>query len=402
MKRALPRRALGGGKLECVERRPGQKSYRIDFRDENGDRHRRQLSTDIEVAKQASRELIRDRDLALNGFAVPSKRDPTLSDLSVAYLADLKMHVSPKHAENKGGRLARALKLVDAVRVSDITPLKAAKLQNDLAGRGLSNTTANMHVTAIGGMLNWAVNMRMIDENPIKCVKPLPTSEKYLRYRRRALSEAEIIRFFDAAAEDDRISSACAGRVVPQAIYWRTLVETGMRFGEARTLTWSDLDLEQGLIHLRAENTKSSKHRAIPLRPELIAELRGLLELHGRLRGRAIVGSDCVFLSPRGQPMTYASNNANRVLHRLLAAAGIPRKDANGKKIDLHAMRHTFGTRLGRCKVPLVVTQKLMGHANSALTAKVYTHIETEDTRSAIEALPPAPTNGNAQKRRSA
>lgn len=398
----MPRHALGGGKLECVERIPGRPTYRIDFRDEDGKRHRKQLSTDLEVAKQASRELIRDRDLALNGLAVPSRRDPTLAELSVAYLADLKMHVSPKHAENKGGRLARALKLVDAVRVSDVTPLKAAKLQNDLAGRGLSNTTANMHTTAIGGMLNWAVTMRMIDENPIKHVRPLPITERHLKYRRRALSEVEIERFLKAASEDDRCQMEARVRDVPQALFWRTLIETGMRYGEAGTLTWADVDFAQGAIHLRAENTKSSKDRTIPVGAGLLADLTSLQDLHCRLRARPITLQERVFLSPGGTPMKYASNNANKVLRRVLALAGIARTDETGRKVDLHALRGTFATRLARNGIALTVTQKLLGHADPKLTAKAYTKLEVADARMAIQSLAPAPTSDNAQRLRRA
>lgn len=387
MKRALPRRALGHGKLERIERIPGQPTIRFDYRDADGKRHRRQLSNDPEVAVRVAQDLIRDRDLALHGH-VPDEKNPVLAELAEAYLADLRLRVSAKHALNKAGRLSRALALVDAVHVNDLTPLKAVKLQTDLVARGRGNVTSNMHLHAIGGMLTWAVGMRLILANPIKAVRPLPITERYLKHRRRALSEAEIGRFLEAAATDDRVSAFQASRSVPQLPFWRAMVCTGMRFGEARTLTWSDVDFDRGVLHLRPENTKSSKHRVIPLHAELLADLRSLRAHHECLRGRDLAGGDLVFLSPRAQQLAYASNNSNRILRRLLGRAGIPRKDSSGQKIDLHALRVTFGTRLGRQNVTLVVAQKLMGHADPKLTAKTYTRIETADTRAAIDALP--------------
>ena len=100
--------------------------------------------------------------------------------------------------------------------------------------------------------------------------------------------------------------------------------------------------------------------------------------------------------------MKYASNNANKVLRRVLLLAGIARKDETGRKIDLHALRGTFATRLARNGIALTVTQKLLGHADPKLTAKAYTKLEVADARQAIETLPPAPTNDNAQRLRRA
>ena len=40
---------------------------------------------------------------------------------------------------------------------------------------------------------------------------------------------------------------------------------TGMRRNELFTLEWSDVDLEAGLIYLRAKNTKTKRARTLPL-----------------------------------------------------------------------------------------------------------------------------------------
>lgn len=39
----------------------------------------------------------------------------------------------------------------------------------------------------------------------------------------------------------------------------------------------------------------------------------------------------------------------------------------------------------------MLVTQKIMGHSDPELTAKVYTHLELEDLREAADALDPLP-----------
>ena len=65
----------------------------------------------------------------------------------------------------------------------------------------------------------------------------------------------------------------------------------------------------------------------------------------------------------------------------------IARTDEDGRKLDIHALRHTFGSRLARNGVGLVQVQRLMGHSDPKLTAQVYTHLDVEDLRSAIETM---------------
>ena len=85
--------------------------------------------------------------------------------------------------------------------------------------------------------------------------------------------------------------------------------------------------------------------------------------------------------------MMRATNNAMRVFNRLLTRGGIPRVDDDGRKLDIHSLRHTFGSRLARRGVGLVQVQRLMGHSDPKLTAQVYTHLDVEDLRKAVEAV---------------
>jgi hypothetical protein len=48
-------------------------------------------------------------------------------------------------------------------------------------------------------------------------------------------------------------------------------------------------------------------------------------------------------------------------------------------------MRHMAASRMARRGVTLPVTQRLLGHTDPKLTAKVYTHLEVDDPRDAVE-----------------
>lgn len=67
----------------------------------------------------------------------------------------------------------------------------------------------------------------------------------------------------------------------------------------------------------------------------------------------------------------------------------LPKFDERGDKIDIHALRHTIASRLARNGVGLSQAQKLLGHSDPKLTAAIYTHLEAEDLRAAVECLPP-------------
>jgi integrase len=295
--------------------------------------------------------------------------------------------------------------VIGRARVRDLRPADVVQLRVQSLARGASNRTANLVVTRIQAGLRWAVENGIIAANPLARLKGLPTTADHQRYRRRALSEAEIDRFLAAAAEDDRENELRAGLDgivrVPQVPLWRLLVETGARWNEARQVRWADVDLGKRLLVLRAENTKSRKQRVIPLRAELVAVLVELRARHESLYGRLPNVADLVLLSPEGAAWGRPSNNPMRILDRVLRRAGIAKVDQLGQKLDLHALRHTFASRLARSGAALMHAQRLLGHSDPKLTAQVYSHHDAEDLRAAVERLGGANTDGGWARRAS-
>jgi integrase len=76
--------------------------------------------------------------------------------------------------------------------------------------------------------------------------------------------------------------------------------------------------------------------------------------------------------------------------------AGILKRDERGRTVDVHAMRHTFGTHLSEAGVPLRTAQAAMRHSNPALTANIYTDPKLLDVAGAVDSLPILRTNGQA------
>jgi len=277
--------------------------------------------------------------------------------------------------------------------IAELKAMDVLRFRNALKAKGASHATCNSYTHhTFEAMRRWAYEAGLTSSNPVHGLKRLPQSRECATFRRRALTEEEIPRFLAAAEADDeefrKIELLREVRRIPQTPLWIGFLETGARWNELRQLTWRDVDFERPVLTLRAENTKSKKTRAIPLREALLARLRGLGELQASLLGQAPQRTGHVFLSPQGLAWAQTSRNPMRIFNRVVNRAKIPRVDAEGGKIDIHALRHTFASRLCRAGVGLVHAQNLLGHSDPRLTAAIYTHLDVEDLRRAVQTLP--------------
>ena len=62
-------------------------------------------------------------------------------------------------------------------------------------------------------------------------------------------------------------------------------------------------------------------------------------------------------------------------------------KDAKVKRITAHGLRHTSATLLLEAGVSLKVVQERLGHADGAMTLRVYTHVSEGQQAKAAEQL---------------
>ena len=89
-----------------------------------------------------------------------------------------------------------------------------------------------------------------------------------------------------------------------------------------------------------------------------------------------------------------------KILNRDLKAAGIPKRDDRGRTVDVHALRHTFGTMLSKAGVSPRVAQAAMRHSSIDLTMNVYTDPRLLDVQGAVESLPHISTTADPNENR--
>ncbi len=156
-----------------------------------------------------------------------------------------------------------------------------------------------------------------------------------------------------------------------------TILNTGMRKGEALTRNWADVrwhDGETGSILVAAHpeigfKVKTRRVRTIPLSPELRTELE---RAHTRV-DRPERG--WIFPSPRNpwKPRT----TFNKSLARACGRAGLP-------KVHPHALRHAWASRLAMEGVDRWTLMQLGGWKDGRVLDEIYAHVTSQHVRDAV------------------
>jgi len=121
------------------------------------------------------------------------------------------------------------------------------------------------------------------------------------------------------------------------------LANSGMRVDEMKTVTWRNVDLEQGYVTLESAGKTRSSRRVVVRQTGVNAlkRIRARREawLDAEGENARIKPSEPVFALPNGKPVS----NFKRGFDALVEAAGIE-AGANGDKHALTSLRHTYAT----------------------------------------------------------
>ena len=180
-----------------------------------------------------------------------------------------------------------------------------------------------------------------------------------------------------------------------RALTYKMLVLTGLRLNELRSLTVGQLELEGRVAFavLAPADEKAGRGAEIPLRPDLVADLRDWLgeRLDAARDAAKAKGLPLPARLPDDAPLLNVPTGLVTALNRDLRVAGIPKRDDRGRVLDIHALRHTFGTHLSKGGVAPRVAQAAMRHSTLELTMNTYTDPRLLDVAGALDVLPALP-----------
>ncbi|OQA03102.1 MAG: site-specific tyrosine recombinase XerC [Planctomycetes bacterium ADurb.Bin401] len=346
--------------------------------------------------------------------------------------------VSVAHRINVKRQLEKLINDCKFKRLIDITRDSMERWMNNSEKTGMGARTRNTYRAAIVGFANWCVETDRMAANPLS---RLCAADEHAdkRKQRRALTEEELNRLFTAAklrplAEYGRKSLplpaekrkghkswhkeplvfekleelANTGREVlkdnpdlisemewlgyERSLIYKVLALTGLRKSELASITIGQvwLNTKQPYLELKAKDEKAGRGAQIPLRNDLASEIKQYMkDKLLRLQNESKKKENAIPAHlPAALPLFDMPDSMVGIFDRDIAAAGIAKEDERGRTLDVHALRHTFGTHLSKAGVAPRVAQAAMRHSSIHLTMTVYTDPSLLDVAGAINALP--------------
>jgi integrase len=319
---------------------------------------------DREVARKRLRAIVVEKQREAEGIVAPKAvrvaAGSQLGQLVNDYEADLRgRELNPKHVRDTTTRVRRMIAENNWKVLSDIRADGFVKWRATLQ---LSPKTKKEFHLSANAFLNWLVQTDRLMLNPLAKVPHVETRGKQVRPC-RAFTEEELQRLF-----------AVAGR---RRLAYQMLLYTGQRKSEVRSLMWADLHLDEAKPYalFRESTTKDKDKRAVPLRPEIVEQLKALRPKPDEAHSL-------------GKPIFWFRWPTYDILRGDLNRAGIVRVDALGRSVHFHSFRKTWQTLGVRYGINQRVAQEVLGHSDANLTAKVYTDVPALALHAEIAKLP--------------
>ena len=308
--------------------------------------------------------------------------EPTRLDLA-AYLEDW---LKRKEAEGRKPKTLHdyrrmvqqeIIPTLGSTALRDLSPSAIQRWQDTLAPSAQSHraTTAALAYRVLRSALSDAARLGLVAANPALRARPALRSPR--KRQGFTLAEAQAI-----------LNAAQGERLAPLFAF---LLHAGLRLGEALALRWSDVDMEGGIIVVRAnrvlvggrmvEGTPKSRlgSRRFALPGPALAALREQRALQAQEAGSDMAPSwsreGWVFSTSSGGALQ--SNNVDRAFRRVRARAGVP-------ALPLHSLRHATASVLLAAGVPVPVAAKMLGHSVAMFT-ETYADLLVEATKDAAQ-----------------
>lgn len=258
--------------------------------------------------------------------------------------------------------------------MNEYTPIGALDLAfcRTLRDTLIQNLSRAMAIAVFGhfkAILNYAVLTEKLSSSPAQGLSIKRDRLKQKKATMTIYSSEQVRQFITHTTK-----SRWRHRLLP-----RLLHETGMRVGEARALTWDNVDFDHKVVSITCavnrhqreiDDVKSyESFRRIRISDEMVQDLEALRER----------GLSHYVLSEGGKIHSY--RNLLSRYHKLQTEANLP-------CVGFHAARHFCASRMIASGCSALVLRKHLGHDSVETTLKIYGHLFEEK-----EALSETPVN---------
>lgn len=282
--------------------------------------------------------------------------------------------------------ISRIKALLTECGVKTVADFDGSKVLNTLSKwrsrkkKSISVGSSNHYLVAIKGFTRWLWTEKRTTEDVFVNLKKLNSQTDRRRVRRPMTSE-EIGRLIWVTSESRKTYRGSNWKLNPsdRVLLYSIALYTGLRSIEIGSLKVSSFDLETKTVTVEASNTKNRKKASLPIHPTLFELLKSRFE-----------SDPNIFSTP--QSLLFSGLNPlhripGKVFVRDLRRAGIALRDSQERVLDFHSLRYTFITSLALAGVHPAKAQRLARHSDINLTMSVYTQLDVDDLRGAVDLI---------------
>lgn len=257
------------------------------------------------------------------------------------------------------------------IYLKDLRPIMYQKFINHLKDQGYSKRTVEIIHGTMFNACEKAVILNKIEKNPCLGVTIKGKSkESELKF----IDSEDISRFLQTAYHYDYI----------YWIFFKVLIETGMRKGEAAALQWSDLDLKEGTININKTldfqadedeelfgDTKTyNSRRIITISKGLVNDLHFHIKYQNqnKIALNRIYHHDLNLVLCRNDGNFMPKSSLFNAFKRILKQAELP-------NLPIHSLRHTHAVLQLEAGADMKYLQERLGHGSMQITSDVYAHV---------------------------
>ena len=257
------------------------------------------------------------------------------------------------------------------IKLPEISSAQISALLLDMQAQGRANATAVKVYTILKSLFKMAYLADMIDRNPMdKVERPKPRKDEIKPQTAQAYTAQEV----------RDILTALEGEPLKWRAFIHLLIDTGVRRGEALAVQWEDIDFQENTI-LICRNLCYTPDKGIYLdtpkngRCRMVDVGEDTLQLLKQIREQQGAGGKYIFTQDNSlEPMHPTS--PTHYFRQFAKRNGI-------KDFHPHKLRHTFASVAITAGADVVSVSETLGHSDTAVTLRMYTHANDESRRRA-------------------
>jgi integrase/recombinase XerC len=226
---------------------------------------------------------------------------------------------------------------------------------------GLARRSIARKLSAIRTFFRYLHGEAMLAANPTRALRA-PRLEKRLPGHLSVTDVSAVLR----AAESRAAENTLAG--VRALLVLELLYGSGLRLAEVQGLDLADIDVAGSRVKVRG---KGRKERVVPLTRSALAAL----DRYEPRRREAV--ADAVGAADPGALLVNRAGGRISPRAIQMAVRDLLERAAEGERLTLHSLRHSFATHLLDAGADLLAVKELLGHV-SLSTTQIYTHTSRE------------------------